>query len=70
VVLYVYQASAELSTAETAQSSLQSYFNSGKTSTGEAINAKNISLGNGFSCDLSGHSISLANGTTVGGSSG
>jgi len=69
-VLYVYQASGKLATAETAQSSLQSYFTDGKTSTGETINANNISLGNGFTCNLSGHSISLANGTTVGSSAG
>ncbi|KAK5117434.1 hypothetical protein LTR85_008819 [Meristemomyces frigidus] len=69
-VLYVLQASGELSDAETAQVNLQSYFTSGETSSGQTINPANVSLGNGITCDLSGHSINLANGTTVGSSSG
>lgn len=68
VVLYIMQASSQLNDAETAQGNLQSYFTSGQTSSGQDINPANVSLGNGFTCDLSGHSISLANGTTVGGS--
>ena len=68
-VLYVFQASGQLGTATTAQTNLASYFTSGQTSTGQTINAANVSLGSGFTCDLRGHSLSLANGTTVGGSS-
>lgn len=66
-VLYVLQTSGELDDAVTAQENLQAYFTSGETASGQTINPANVSLGNGFTCDLSGHSISLANGTTVGG---
>ncbi|KAK4543373.1 hypothetical protein LTR36_005516 [Oleoguttula mirabilis] len=65
-VLYILQASGQLTDAETAQENLQSYFTSGETSSGQTINPANVSLGNGFTCDLSGHSINLSNGTTVG----
>lgn len=66
-VLFVFQASGQLGDAVTAQENLQSFYTSGTTSTGQNINPANVSLGNGFTCDLSGHSIMLSNGTSVGG---
>lgn len=68
-VLYILQTSGQLNSATQAQSNLQSYFTSDQTATGQDINAANVSLGNGFTCDLDGHSISLGNGTVVGGAS-
>ncbi|RMY65259.1 hypothetical protein D0863_09236 [Hortaea werneckii] len=69
-VLYVLQAAGELNPAVTAQRNLQSYFEDGRTSSGRTIDPSNVSLGGGYSCDLTGHSISLKNGTTVGNSGG
>ena len=65
-ILYIFQDSNDANTAATAQENLQSYFSSGETSSGEKINPKNVTLGNGYSCNLSGQSLSLSNGTTIG----
>ncbi|KAI6855268.1 hypothetical protein KC323_g8414 [Hortaea werneckii] len=69
-VLYVLQAAGELNPAVTAQRNLQSYFADGQTSSGKTIDPSDVSLGDGYSCDLTGRSISLKNGTTVGNSGG
>ena len=66
-VLYVLQASGDLDPAITAQSRLQSYFDDGRTSQGQTVDASKVALGNGFTCDLSAYSISQSNGTVVGG---
>lgn len=67
-VLYVLQESSEIDHAATAQENLASYFQNGETTSGSTANARNISLGNGFSCNLDSLSLNLANGTSVGGS--
>ncbi|KAI7713018.1 hypothetical protein KC353_g7847 [Hortaea werneckii] len=67
-VLYVLQAAGELNPAVTAQRNLQSYFEDGRTSSGRTIDPSNVSLGGGYSCNLTGYSIILKNGTTVGSS--
>lgn len=66
-VLYILQATSELKSATTAQEHFQSYFSSRQTPGGDRMNAKNITLGNGFSCDLLAQSLvwNLSNGTTV-----
>ncbi|CAK3777432.1 hypothetical protein DOTSEDRAFT_48471 [Lecanosticta acicola] len=69
VVLYILQDSGRLNDAATAQENLQTYFTSGLTDSGQSINAQNLSLGNGFSCDVTGFTISTSNGTIVGGGS-
>ncbi|KAI6809966.1 hypothetical protein KC332_g12547, partial [Hortaea werneckii] len=69
-VLYVLQAAGELNPAVTAQRNLQSYFADGRTSSGKTIDPSDVNLGGGYSCDLTGRSISLKNGTTVGNSGG
>lgn len=66
-VLYILQTSGRIDPAIKAQDTLQSYFYNGQSSSGQDINASNISLGNGYSCDLNAHRISLQNGTMVGG---
>ncbi|KAK5136196.1 hypothetical protein LTR08_004033 [Meristemomyces frigidus] len=65
-VLYIFQVSGQLNDAITAQTNLQSYFTNGETSSGQSIDPANVTLGNGYTCDLSGHSLNLANGTTIG----
>ncbi|KAK3109669.1 hypothetical protein LTR53_016822 [Teratosphaeriaceae sp. CCFEE 6253] len=66
-VLYIFQASGQLDAAIAAQDSLRDYFRNGRTSTGQDIDPANVTLGNGYSADLGGRSLSLANGTAVGG---
>ena len=66
-ILYIFQASSELDTAITAQDNLQSYFTSGKTTDGHSINPRNVSLGGDYACDLDKRSLTLGNGTVVGG---
>ena len=65
-VLYIFQSSGQLNAAVTAQDNLQSYFATGKTSTGQTINAKNVSLGNGAVVNLPERSLILGNVTNVG----
>lgn len=67
-VLYVLQVSSDVDRAATAQENLQDYFQDDQTSAGSAANARNISLGNGFTCNLNSLSLELSNGTSVGGS--
>lgn len=66
-VLFVFQESGQLSNAIAAQENLQSYFTSGTTSTGQQINASSIDLGASISANLEKHSLTLSNGTTIGG---
>lgn len=66
-VLYVFQDSGTLSVAAAAQENLQSFFSTGLTSTGQTVNAQNISLSSGFSCNLTGITLTTSNGTTIGG---
>ncbi|KAI4724907.1 hypothetical protein E4T49_07372 [Aureobasidium sp. EXF-10728] len=66
-VLFVFQQSGQLNSAIAAQENLQNYFTSGTTSTGQIIDASNIDLGANMSADLSTHSVTLANGTVIGG---
>ncbi|TKA76559.1 hypothetical protein B0A49_02787 [Cryomyces minteri] len=66
-VLLILQDSMQLSTAINAQDALQMFFRSGQTSTGQTIDAKNVSLGAGYAADLERWTVVLANGTTVGG---
>jgi len=68
-VLYILQTSGQLGDAITAQESLQAYFATGQSSSGQAVDASNVTLGNGVSCDLNGFRIGLGNGTVVGGRS-
>lgn len=67
-VLYVLQVSSQMDHAATAQENLSIFFQDGKTTSGSTANARNVSLGNGFSCNLDSLSLKLANGTSVGGS--
>lgn len=67
-VLYILQVSSELNYAITAQLNLQSYFSNGETTAGAAAITRNVSLGNGYSCDLKTLVVELGNGTSVGGS--
>lgn len=66
-VLLVLQESAQLSDAVTAQENLQSYFTSGTTSTGQAIDASDVDLGTSISANFEKYSITLSNGTVLGG---
>lgn len=66
-VLFVFEQSGQLNNAIAAQENLQTYFTSGTTSTGQQINASSIDLGADISADLQNHSVTLANGTVVGG---
>lgn len=66
-ILYIFQDSNDADTAATAQQNLQYYFSTGETSSGQKILPKHVSLGNGYSCDLPARSLSLSNGTTIGG---
>ncbi|KXL45560.1 MAG: hypothetical protein FE78DRAFT_70810 [Acidomyces sp. 'richmondensis'] len=65
-VLYIFEASGNINDAINAQEYLQSYFTSGTISPGQTSSSANVSLGSGFSCDLSTYRIDLGNGTTVG----
>ncbi|KAH0264761.1 hypothetical protein KCU91_g11857, partial [Aureobasidium melanogenum] len=66
-VLFVFQQSGQLNNAIAAQENLQNYFTSGTTSTGQQINASSIDLGADISANLHNHSVTLANGTVIGG---
>jgi len=66
-VLFVFQVSGQLNNAIAAQENLQSYFTSGTTSTGQQMNVSSIDLGADISANLEQHSITLANGTIIGG---
>ncbi|KAK5018061.1 hypothetical protein LTR60_001665 [Cryomyces antarcticus] len=66
-VLLILQDSMQLSTAINAQDALQMFFRSGQTSTGQTIDAKNVSLGAGYAADLKRWTVVLPNGTAVGG---
>ena len=66
-VLYVFQQSGQLNNAIAAQENLQNYFTSGTTSTGQSIDVSSIDLGADISANLEAHSITLANGTVIGG---
>lgn len=65
-VLFVLQDSAQLNNAIEAQEALQSYFTSGDTSTGEAVNPSNITLQNGYTVNIERHTLVVPNGTTIG----
>ncbi|KAF2486050.1 hypothetical protein BDY17DRAFT_320880 [Neohortaea acidophila] len=64
-VLYILQASGELNQAASAQHTLQYYLSSAGQQSGSA--AQNISLGNGFSCNLEERKLAwtLSSGATV-----
>lgn len=64
-VLYVLQSSGQLDDAITAQKNLQNYFASGTTSTGQHIDAANITLGAGFTANLGNRKLASSNGTVV-----
>lgn len=66
-VLFVFQVSGQLNNAIAAQENLQSYFTSGTTSTGQQMNVSSIDLGADISANLEQHSVTLANGTIIGG---
>jgi hypothetical protein len=66
-VLFVFQQSGQLNNAIAAQENLQNYFTSGTTSTGQQIDVSSIDLGANYSANLKNHSITLANGTVIGG---
>ncbi|KAH0288827.1 hypothetical protein M436DRAFT_65827 [Aureobasidium namibiae CBS 147.97] len=66
-VLFVFQISGQLNNAIAAQENLQSYFTSGTTSTGQQMNVSSIDLGADISANLEQHSVTLANGTVIGG---
>ena len=66
-VLFVFQESGQLNNAITAQENLQSYFTSGTTSTGQQIDVSSIDLGADIKANLEKHSVTLANGTVIGG---
>ncbi|KAF2160280.1 hypothetical protein M409DRAFT_70615 [Zasmidium cellare ATCC 36951] len=69
-VLYVFQAAGDFNSAATAQENLQDYFRQGDDNEGQTVNATNVSLGNGFACDLRSYTVVLANGSRVGGNGG
>nr|POE48373.1 hypothetical protein CFP56_74984 [Quercus suber] len=65
-VLYIFQASRILNTAVNAQTNFQEYFlANSSTSPGSSLPQSNLTLGNGFSCDLGLLQLHLPNGTTV-----
>jgi hypothetical protein len=66
-VLFVFQQSGQLNNAIAAQENLQNYFTSGTTSTGQQIDVSSIDLGANYSANLKNHSVTLANGTVIGG---
>ncbi|KAI4798904.1 hypothetical protein E4T44_11909 [Aureobasidium sp. EXF-8845] len=66
-VLFVFQQSGQLNNAIAAQENLQNYFTSGTTSTGQQIDVSSIDLGANFKANLKNHSVTLANGTVIGG---
>ncbi|KAK6008707.1 hypothetical protein QM012_000610 [Aureobasidium pullulans] len=66
-VLFVFEQSGQLNNAIAAQENLQNYFTSGTTNTGQQIDASSIDLGASMSANLQEHTITLANGTIVGG---
>jgi hypothetical protein len=67
-ILFIFTDSSSPTMAVTAQESLQSYFATGQTTNGRPINPSNVTLGNGYTCDLQALTLSLGNGTVVGGS--
>jgi hypothetical protein len=66
-VLFVFQQSGQLNNAIAAQENLQNYFTSGTTSTGQQIDVSSIDLGANFKANLKNRSVTLANGTVIGG---
>jgi hypothetical protein len=66
-VLLVFQQSGQLNNAIAAQENLQNYFTSGTTSTGQQIDVSSVDLGANFKANLNNHSVTLANGTVIGG---
>ncbi|KXS95741.1 hypothetical protein AC578_5308 [Pseudocercospora eumusae] len=66
-VLYIFQSSQELAIAADAQENLQTFLRTGSTSSSASSRADNVTLGNGFTADLTTYTISVGNGTTVGG---
>jgi hypothetical protein len=66
-VLFVFQQSGQLNNAIAAQENLQNYFTSGTTSTGQQIDVSSIDLGADISANLEKHTVTLANGTVIGG---
>ncbi|EME86783.1 uncharacterized protein MYCFIDRAFT_214377 [Pseudocercospora fijiensis CIRAD86] len=66
-VLYIFQSSQELTIAADAQENLQAFLRTGSTSSSVSTRADNVTLGNGFTADLTSYTISVGNGTTVGG---
>ncbi|KAF2146257.1 uncharacterized protein K452DRAFT_294837 [Aplosporella prunicola CBS 121167] len=66
VVLYVFQASRDLTQADMAQQNLQTYFFDLKKGNKDAIGATAVSLGNGFTIDFTQWHVTLKNGTAIG----
>ena len=65
-ILYIFQLSSDASVAVAAQENFQSYFLSGETPRGKHESAGNVTLGNGYSCDLRALRLDTGNGTVVG----
>ena len=65
-VLYVFQDTSELDSAANAQLNFQEYFSSGSEPNGAPIDPNNVSLGDGYFCNLIGRTLTLPNGTVLG----
>ncbi|KXT16013.1 hypothetical protein AC579_9521 [Pseudocercospora musae] len=66
-VLYIFQTSQELTIAADAQETLQTFLRTGSTSSSASSKVDHVTLGHGFTADLTSYTISVRNGTTVGG---
>lgn len=65
-ILYIFQASQDLTIAADAQENLQTFLRTGYTADTKS-SASNVTLGNGYTADLESYVISVGNGTSVGG---
>jgi len=65
-VLFVLQDSGQLNDAVSAQEELQSYFSTGADSSGNTLDANNVTLQNGYTADLVQYHLTAPDGTTIG----
>nr|POE90061.1 hypothetical protein CFP56_20528 [Quercus suber] len=64
-VLYIFQSSGTLAAAIAAQSNLQDSFDNRTSATGAPLQRANLSLADGFTCDLDARQLRWGNGTVV-----